>query len=184
MRKHLTAIAIAAGSVLAFGNVAAAEKPGYVYDTYGAPAKDTWGECVKSVYRQKDAYPECEGQAAVAVKDKLTLDGRTHFDFDKSNLKPAGREALDNLVAGMKGHEVKAVEVVGHTDSVGSDAYNKALGQRRANTVKGYLVDRGVPASVISTSSAGESQPVASNSTAEGRAQNRRAEIEVTKVKK
>jgi OOP family OmpA-OmpF porin len=181
MRKYLTATTILAGSLLAFGSVAAAEKPGYMYDTYGQPARDSQGECVKSIYRQKDAYPECEPQAVV-MKEKVTLDGRTHFDFDKSNLKPAGRQALDDLVGRMKGFDVQSVDVVGHTDSVGSDAYNQALGQRRADTVKGYLVERSVSGSVIRTSSVGEAQPITSNSTADGRAQNRRADIEVTKV--
>jgi OOP family OmpA-OmpF porin len=180
MHKHLIAMSLVAGSALAFGSAVAQEKPGYVYDTYGKPAKDTWGECVKSVYRQQAAYPECEPSAPVAVKERATLDGKTHFDFDKSNLKPEGRQALDALMDRVKGADIQSVTVVGHTDSVGSDAYNDRLGQRRAETVKGYLVDRGLPASKITTQSAGEAQPVASNQTADGRAMNRRAEIEVT----
>ena len=78
-----------------------------------------------------------------------------------------------------KGAEITAIVVSGHTDSVGSEAYNMKLGQRRADTVKSYLVERGVSSSKITTKSFGESQPVASNSTAEGRAKNRRAEVDV-----
>jgi OOP family OmpA-OmpF porin len=185
MRKPIMAIGVLAGSLLASGNVAA-QQPGYVYDTYGKPAKDTWGECVKSVYREKDAYPECEqvAKAPVIQKERATLDGKTHFDFDKSNLKPAGKQTLDDLVGRLKGAEIQSVSVVGHTDSIGSEAYNQRLGQRRAETVKGYLADRGIPASKISTSSMGETQPVADNRTADGRAMNRRAEVDVTAVRK
>jgi len=186
MHKHLIAIGVVAGSVLAFGSAVAAEKPGYVYDTFGKPAKDTWGECVKSVYRQQEAYPECEPseKAPTPVKEKATLDGKTHFEFDKYNLKPEGKQALEALTSKVKGAEIQSVTVVGHTDSVGSEAYNQALGQRRADTVKGFLVDRGIPASRITTQSEGESQPVASNKTADGRAMNRRAEIDITGIRR
>ena len=188
MHKHLMAISVLAGSMLAFGNVAAAEqqKPGYMYDTYGQPARDTYGECVKSVYRQKDAYPECEPVAAKAVekkvKEKAVLEGATHFDFDKYTLKPEGKKVLDDMLARLKGADIKSISIAGHTDSVGSDAYNMKLGQRRADTVKSYLVERGVSSSKITTKSFGESQPVASNKTAEGRAKNRRAEVDVDAV--
>ena len=82
----------------------------------------------------------------------------------------------------MKGADLTAVAVSGHTDSVGSDAYNVKLGQRRADVVKDYLVSKGVPGSKITTKSFGESQPVASNKTADGRAKNRRAEVDVDAV--
>lgn len=183
MHKHLMAISVLAASMLAVSTAGAQQLPGYAYDTYGKPAKDTWGECVKSVYRQKDAYPECEAAKKVErIKDKAVLEGNLHFDFDKSQLKPAGKQILDDLLARMKGADLTAVAVSGHTDSVGSDAYNVKLGQRRADVVKDYLVSKGVPGSKITTKSFGESQPVASNKTADGRAKNRRAEVDVDAV--
>ena len=106
--------------------------------------------------------------------------GDTNFDFNKDTLKPAGKAELDKLVADMKqAKQIDAVTVVGHTDSVGSDAYNQRLSERRAATVKNYLVSKGVPAGIISASGRGESQPIADNKTAAGRAQNRRVEITV-----
>jgi OOP family OmpA-OmpF porin len=187
MHKHLMAISVLAASMLAVGTASAQDKPGYMYDTFGKPAKDTYGECVKSIYRQRDAYPECEKVAEKKTekyKDKAVLEGATHFDFDKYQLKPAGKQVLDDLVGRMKAKnaDLTGITVSGHTDSIGSEAYNMKLGQRRADTVKDYLVSRGIPASKITTKSFGESQPVASNKTAEGRAKNRRAEVEVDAV--
>jgi OOP family OmpA-OmpF porin len=186
MYKRLMAMSVLAGSVLAFGSVAAAEKgPGYMYDTYGKPAKDSQGECVKSVYREKDAYPECEAVAkAEKVTERLTLDAKTLFDFDKSNLRPEGKAKLDDVLARAKaaGVTVDKIDVVGHTDSIGSDAYNQALSERRASTVKNYLAEKGVPASKIVTKGMGESQPVADNKTSDGRQLNRRVEIAVEKT--
>ena len=99
MHKHLMAISVLAASMLAVGTAGAQQLPGYAYDTYGKPAKDTWGECVKSVYRQKDAYPECEAAKKVEkIKDKAVLEGNLHFDFDKSQLKPAGKQILDDYL--------------------------------------------------------------------------------------
>jgi OOP family OmpA-OmpF porin len=91
---------------------------------------------------------------------------------------------LDDLLARIKSKnaDLSGITISGHTDSVGSEAYNMKLGQRRADTVKDYLVSKGVPASKITTKSFGESQPVASNKTAEGRAKNRRAEVDVDAV--
>lgn len=99
-----------------------------------------------------------------------------NFDFDSYRLKPAGEAVLDEAAAGIKASG-RSYTVVGHTDSVGSDAYNQALGQRRANTVTNGLVQRGVPATQLQTSSMGERQPIASNDTDAGRAENRRVEI-------
>jgi OOP family OmpA-OmpF porin len=121
--------------------------------------------------------------AAVVKQSKITLQADTLFDFDKSTLKPEGQAVLDRVVAGISGVKLEVVIAVGNTDSIGTDAYNMALGQRRAQSVKAYLVSKGIPADKIYTESKGKSNPVASNKTAEGRAQNRRVDVEVVGVK-
>jgi OOP family OmpA-OmpF porin len=113
------------------------------------------------------------------VGESLTLAAETHFDFDKSALKPAGKARLDELVGKLKAVNLEVIIAVGHTDSIGTKAYNQKLSERRAGAVKDYLVSKGIPASRIHTEGKGEMQPVADNRTREGRAKNRRVEIEV-----
>lgn len=102
-----------------------------------------------------------------------------HFAFDSARLTPEGEARLSDTVATLQKHPDLKVAINGYTDSVGSDAYNMRLGQRRADTVEKYLVSQGIDASRLRTQSFGESNPVASNDTAEGRAENRRVEIVV-----
>jgi OOP family OmpA-OmpF porin len=101
------------------------------------------------------------------------------FDFDKSVIKPEGRSKLDDLSSKMKGLNLEVVIAIGHADSIGSDAYNQRLSVRRAESVKAYLTSKGIEANRVYTEGKGEKQPVASNRTSDGRAKNRRTEIEV-----
>src|SRR6187549_373872 len=110
---------------------------------------------------------------------KVTYAADAFFDFDKSVLKPEGKAKLDDLVSKMAGLNLEVIIAVGHTDSVGSDAYNQALSVRRAEAVKAYLVTKGIEKNRVYTEGKGEKQPVADNKTSEGRAKNRRVEIEV-----
>ena len=109
----------------------------------------------------------------------LSLAADANFDFDKSELKPAGRASLDQLVSDMRQVNVSSIDIIGHTDSIGSEEYNQGLSERRAASAANYLVQQGVNPGLISTSGRGELQPIASNATAEGRAQNRRVDIAV-----
>ena len=118
------------------------------------------------------------------VANKVTLAADVLFDFDKSVIKPEGRARLDDLVSKIGGINLEVVIAIGHTDSIGSNAYNQKLSVRRAESVKAYLVSKGIPANRIYTEGKGESQPVASNKTKEGRAKNRRVEIEVIGTRK
>jgi OOP family OmpA-OmpF porin len=110
---------------------------------------------------------------------KVTYAADAFFDFDKSVLKPEGKAKLDDLVGKVKDINLEVIIAVGHTDSVGTDAYNQKLSVRRAEAVKAYLVSKGIEKNRVYTEGKGEKQPVADNKTAEGRAKNRRVEIEV-----
>lgn len=117
--------------------------------------------------------------AQAPAASKVTYAADTFFDFDKSVLKPAGKAKLDDLVGKVKGINLEVIIAVGHTDSVGNDAYNQKLSVRRAEAVKAYLVTKGIEKNRVYTEGKGEKQPVADNKTTEGRAKNRRVEIEV-----
>ena len=108
----------------------------------------------------------------------ITLDSAVLFDVDKYDVRvhPEAEEVLKNLAIVLKEMDVKNFEIDGHTDSDGSDEYNQVLSEKRANSVKNFLVSQGVTAE-ITTKGYGESKPVASNDTAEGRQKNRRVEI-------
>jgi OOP family OmpA-OmpF porin len=113
------------------------------------------------------------------VSEKVTYAADAFFDFDKATLKPEGKAKLDELASKIKSFTLEVVIAVGHTDSVGSDAYNQKLSLRRAEAVKAYLVSKGIEANRVYTEGKGEKQPLADNKTADGRAKNRRVEIEV-----
>jgi len=170
--------------------------------TGSVSASDNWENSTGTAWRNGDgtlcwrdsnwtpatAAKGCDGALVAAPKatvkeTKVTLQADTLFDFDKSAIKPEGQAALDKLAIGIKGMKLEVVIAVGNTDSVGTDAYNMALGQRRAQAVKAYLVSKGIDASRIYTESKGKSNPVASNATAEGRAKNRRVDVEVIGLK-
>jgi OmpA-OmpF porin, OOP family len=155
--------------------------------------KNSTGDCWRdSNWTPATAAPGCGAAAAVAPKavapvaaaSKVTYAADAFFDFDKSVVKPAGKAKLDDLVAKIKGINLEVIIAVGHTDSIGSDAYNQKLSVRRAEAVKAYLVSKGIEKNRVYTEGKGEKQPVASNKTKEGRAKNRRVEIEVVGTRK
>jgi OOP family OmpA-OmpF porin len=155
---------------------------GVVVDEQGCPRDDD-GDGVPN-YR--DRCPDTPAGAPVdqdgcQVSEKIVL-RNVLFGNDSARLSPAGRAALDEAVPRLQGAKVESVMITGHTDSRGPDAYNMGLSERRANAVSDYLVSQGVAADMLTTRGAGEANPVASNATREGRAQNRRVEIDV-KVK-
>jgi OOP family OmpA-OmpF porin len=113
------------------------------------------------------------------TSEKVTFAADAFFDFGKSALKPEAKAKLDDLVAKTAGVNLEVIIAVGHTDNVGSDAANQKLSVARAEAVKAYLVSKNVEKNRVYTEGKGEKQPVADNKTAEGRAKNRRVEIEV-----
>ena len=124
------------------------------------------------------ARPAAPAAPAVAAT-KVTYASDAFFDFNKSALKAEGRAKLDDLVGKIKAISLEVIISSGHTDSVGGDAYNQKLSVKRAESVKAYLVTKGIEKNRVYTEGKGEKQPVADNKTSEGRAKNRRVEIEV-----
>ncbi|WP_090047545.1 outer membrane protein OmpA [Limnohabitans sp. 2KL-27] len=116
---------------------------------------------------------------APAAATKVTYAADAFFDFDKAVLKAEGKAKLDDLVGKVKGINLEVIIAVGHTDSVGADAYNQKLSVKRADAVKAYLVTKGIEKNRVYTEGKGEKQPVADNKTSAGRSKNRRVEIEV-----
>ena len=127
-----------------------------------------------------DGVPVAQQTEVVApTATKVVLNADTFFDFDKDTLKPEGRQVLDQVASQASSINLETLIAVGHTDSIGTEQYNQGLSERRANSVKQYLVGKGIDPNRIYTEGKGELQPVASNATREGRAQNRRVEIEI-----
>jgi len=201
------ALALAAGS--AFANVTP-----NVQDSSGAAVKDGSGACVVSSGQvlpecagaktapaaPKPAAPAAPGAPAApsapsapaaaakpapaSVRQAVVIQADALFDFDKSVIRPDGKKSIDDALAKLGGVDLEMVIATGHTDSVGTDAYNQKLSERRAAAVKDYLVSKGIPSAKITTIGKGESQPVATNKTAEGRQKNRRVDIEFKGVRK
>jgi OOP family OmpA-OmpF porin len=185
----------------------------YVQDNRGVITRSNFGLCWHTNYwTPADAVPGCDGEivkakaapaaapapapaaptpapapvvvAPAPTAEKVTFAADALFDFDKSVLKPEGKAKIDDLVSKLQNINLEVIIAVGHTDSVGTDAYNQKLSVRRAEAVKAYLVSKGIENNRVYTEGKGEKQPIADNKTAAGRAKNRRVEIEVVGTRK
>jgi len=182
------ALALAFAAVTASGAVSAQTVDNW-RDAFGDVWKNGTNElCWRDAFwTPATGVPGCDGVPVAAAPQarptptasKVVFNADTFFDFDKATLKPEGRQLLDQVASQVGTINLETLIAVGHTDSVGPDAYNQKLSERRAASVKSYLVSKGVDANRIYTEGKGESQPVASNATREGRAKNRRVEIEI-----
>jgi len=181
---------------LLFANTVLAHEAGIVNESYVGDSKhhyitDSSGNCVRtSSWKAEDMTIDCGAEPPVAkvpapppapVYEKMTVSAEALFDHDKSVLKLEGKAALQELGDSIKakGARVVDIDVIGHTDSDGTEEYNQALSERRAQSVSDYLASEGVDSNIIDVSGQGESNPVASNATSEGRALNRRVDIHV-----
>ncbi len=117
--------------------------------------------------------------AAAAPVEKTIVTAETLFDTDRSDIKPSGKATLDELIAQLHDSDSVIIPVVGYASSTGTEEHNLQLSERRAQAVKNYLVSQGIDSDRIDVASRGEQDPVADNSTAQGRALNQRVEIEV-----
>lgn len=204
--KLVAGLAALAVSGLAFAGVTP-----NVTDAAGTPVRDASGNCVqssgishpdcmpkKAAEPAKPAAPATPAapstpaapakpadapKAPASVKQAITIQAEALFDFDKAVLKPEGKKSLDEAVAKLAGIDLEVIIATGHTDSIGTEAYNQKLSERRANAVKDYLVSKGVAGNKITTLGKGETQPVATNKTSDGRSKNRRVEVEFKGVK-
>ena len=185
---------------------AATPVSGYAQDARGVVVRDPFGLCWRTGYftpalAQIECDPDLVPKPAPVVtppvvtppavtppptvtNEKVTFAADAFFDFDKATLKPEGKAKLDDLVSKLGAINLEVIIAVGHTDSIGSVAYNQRLSVRRAESVKAYLVSKGIEANRIYTEGKGKSQPVAPNTVngkdnPAGRAKNRRVEIEV-----
>jgi len=139
--------------------------------------------------RARDAMDKLAVAAALAIKEEprgtvITLPGSVLFQSAKWDLLPGAQGKLDAVADALKNQPDHKMIVEGHTDSQGTESENIVLSQKRAQTVRDYLVSRGVPAAIISSTGIGQSRPVADNRSPEGRANNRRVEIIVQPVEK
>ena len=186
---------------------AATPVSGYAQDARGNVVRDPFGLCWRTGYftpalAQIECDPDLVPKPAVVPvtppaavppavvppptpsQEKVTFAADAFFDFDKATLKPEGKAKLDDLVSKLGAINLEVIIAVGHTDSIGSVPYNQKLSVRRAESVKAYLVSKGIEANRIYTEGKGKSQPVAPNTingkdNPAGRAKNRRVEIEV-----
>ena len=190
MKKLLQLIAIASISISA--SVSAQNVDNWVNGSGTVWKNGTNELCWRNAnWTPATAAPGCDGAIAkvaaplpAAAAAKVTYTADALFDFDKAVLKPAAKTSLDNLSGQIKSLALEVVIATGHTDSVGTDAYNQKLSVRRADAVKKYLVSKGIADNRIQIEGKGESQPVADNKTDDGRAKNRRVQIEVIGTRK
>jgi OOP family OmpA-OmpF porin len=202
-RQRLVAISVV---MAGFGGAAAAadttDNPGYLFDRWGDVVVNDYGECWRTRWWEpKYAIEKCDPEyfvkaepepvaVPVPVVERFALDADTYFDFNGETLRPEGREKLRDGIRRIRGFQrVEHITITGHTDPIGSDAYNQALSQRRAASVRDYLVEQGIDANRITAQGVGEYQPVATCPGKRGRRlieclqPNRRVEIEISGVK-
>ena len=151
------------------------------------PALKTHAQAVARAEAEKaDLRERLQRQLNIILETRETARGLivnvsdVLFDTGQHTLKPGAREKLATVAGILLAYPDLSLEVDGHTDSVGNDDYNQALSERRAEAVRGYLVQQGIPTTAIAAHGYGESQPVASNDVPAGRQQNRRVELVVS----
>jgi OOP family OmpA-OmpF porin len=203
LKKLILATLVSGGWIFAAPQSFAATdlmSSGYVHDTSGVVVRDNSGNCVRtSIWSPQSATAQCDSDllpppvaaapapaepmpAEIAAiepqSEPFSLAEKAQFDFDQAVLKAEDKQRLDAAITELKNLAGDAtIQVTGYTDSIGSEKYNRDLSMRRARAAQEYLVNKGVNPTRIVISGMGESNPIASNDTADGRAMNRRVEV-------
>ena len=183
-RHAALAVALALG-VFSAAAIAedAQDQRGLVTDLNGAPVRSGFGLCVHSGFGPRPAYSQgCYADAAAAgansaatdpapvivaaaplpFYERVAFDANILFDSDKSALRPAGRDKLDKFVSEIHGLESRSVIAIGYADRMGTESANQTLSQERVDTVKAYLVSKGIASERVRTSAKGETRPTTS----------------------
>ncbi len=175
-------IGAAAGAVI--GGIASggrgAAKGAAIGAAIGAAGGYIWSKNMQEQQREMEKVTEGTGVEVSRTPDnqlKLEIPSDISFDVGKADIKPRLRPVLDKFAQGLTSHQGTNVRIIGHTDSTGSDAINNPLSVNRAASTRDYLVARGVGMGRIAIDGRGSREPIANNSTVEGRAMNRRVEI-------
>lgn len=146
----------------------------------GAIGGNIWSKRMQEQKRAMEDATQGTGVAVTQTPDnelKLDIPSDISFDTGRADIKPDMRPVLDKFAQSLTQHPVTTVRIIGHTDSTGSDAINNPLSLNRAASARDYLAARGVASSRIAVDGRGEHEPIADNSTPEGRARNRRIEV-------
>lgn len=212
--KNQAALAASCALVMGFASGGAwaqtnPEDSAYLNDQRNTVVRSGTGLCWHTGFGPAVSTPECDpasvaasvakadepapapAVAPIPVRERMTFDAEALFDFDKAELRPAGRLALDGFLARMKDIDPEVITTDGHADRFGSESYNQGLSERRAQAVKTYLVSQGIDANRIRAAGHGEMQPLTKAGECEGARSakviaclqlDRRVEIEVAGV--
>lgn len=191
-RKTRYAVSLMMASALFLGGASATfAHPGYTVDPSDVVVRDGSGECVRTPrWTLEGAIEGCYGFVAPAPMaaafeapapriEVVVLDARVLFAINKYELTPAATSELNRVADRIlqAGTQIESVTINGHTDNTGSRALNERLSKNRADSVKQFMVNRGISSDLIETAGYAFDRPVASNATAEGRQANRRVEV-------
>jgi OOP family OmpA-OmpF porin len=195
-KTHRYAVrAVMLGSLIAASGLSAVQAQGrYWKDSQGGWVRDSAGNCVRSGQWQGGEYTDgCDPEKVEVSKfeaplppptqipEAIALEVDTLFQFDSAELTSEGRQAVDELATQLKDvARIERVSIDGYTDSTGPEEYNLRLSERRADAIRDELVRMGVNPTMMQIRGHGESDPVASNGTPQGRKQNRRAVVSIT----
>lgn len=204
MTSKTTVVSAVCSGVLSLTSLTSAHAfDGYWSSGAGEAVMSGAGECVRTgTWEKTDATEQCDPDllpkpepvvepepppppAPIPVIETITLSADANFAFDKDEPLPGSRENVRRVADQIQALDtLDQITVTGHTDSIGTETYNQDLSERRAASIKRLLVENGIDDNLITTRGLGESNPVTSNETKAGRAQNRRVEVEIRGAKR
>lgn len=169
-----------AGAVIGSATGNNAGRGAVIGGALGAVAGNVWSRHMEEKKKALEQATAGTGMEVSRTSDnqlKLNVPADVSFDVGRADIKPQLRQVLEQFAQGLQNQPTTHVRIVGHADATGSDEANNYLSAQRAQSVRNFLVDRGVNGSRVETVGRGSREPIATNDTAEGRARNRRVEI-------